>query len=166
MDHIFEKATGLPPLSPRSQFLYGHGDEYFHPGTSEAQQLEAQGYHLPQPGDYTYPPINPLCDVHPISAGLLSSNIVNTLAAGGTEDHDSSTSKNSKKVKKGRTKKAKANKDGTGTSDRAVFGENDLVILMCLVLEKPPYLEPHGSKGAAWEEIAQRYASFCLYMSS
>jgi hypothetical protein len=104
MDRIFEKATGLPPLSPRSQFLHGHGDEYFHPGTSEAQQLEAQGYHLPQPGDYTYPPINPLCNVHPISAGPLSLNIVNALAAGGTEDHDSNTSKNSKKARKGRTK--------------------------------------------------------------
>ncbi|KAF8226592.1 hypothetical protein L208DRAFT_1380143 [Tricholoma matsutake] len=41
--------------------------------------------------------------------------------------------------------------------ERAVFGGNDLVTLIQLVVDKPPYLEPHGSKGAAWDEIAQRH---------
>ncbi|KAF8221899.1 hypothetical protein L208DRAFT_1382072 [Tricholoma matsutake] len=59
--------------------------------------------------------------------------------------------------KKGQGKAAKKTDAPVITSDKAVFGGNDLVTLVWLIVDKPPYLEPHGSKGAAWDEIAQRH---------
>jgi len=75
----------------------------------------------------------------------LSSNIVNTV----TQSVVPNDSNSAKVGKKGRGKAVKKTDAPVTTSDKAVFGGDDLVTLIQLVVDKPPYLEPHGSKGAA-----------------
>lgn len=48
--------------SPVADFTLGFGDDveyvYYHPDTPEGRNLQMQGYDLPSPDQYTYPPSN------------------------------------------------------------------------------------------------------------
>ncbi|KAJ3509511.1 hypothetical protein NLJ89_g5190 [Agrocybe chaxingu] len=159
-------------------FTSGHGDDaeyyYVHPGTSEARRLEQRGLTLPAVSDFAgaplpnarppkLPSICELLDKAPAlnSSRGLSNNITNTLPTPPQTQASVPLAESSKVPSKPASpaieknipaKKREETKSAVGGGRKKLTAQ-DLILIARAVIEKMPFLEGHGNRTAAWQNI-------------